>query len=98
MIYNRSTVKAKVYTLNDAYDKYGTAPNAEYTRDIRGVLSLAAQRNTDDVRYKDCTHYFHTDDKEITDSDYLLIGNVKYKVLLVNNFARRTILTLEAVR
>ena len=91
---NRELVDATVETYG-GYDEYGQQL-AEKTaeRNITVAIGYYTHSATDDIRYQDVKYYGLTKDRNITDKDYIIVGENKYKVMFVNPTTRWTQLYL----
>lgn len=91
---NREMIKATVKTYG-GIDEYGQPLNeVTNSKTIDMVFGVYSQTNVNDPRYVNITHYGLTKDREITDSDFIEINGIEYKVKIVNNTTRWTQLFL----
>lgn len=91
---NRELVKATVETYG-GLDEYGQElAELQNEREIMVAVGFYTHTATDDIRYQDVKYYGLTKDRNITDKDYLVVGENKYKVLFVNPTTRWTQLYL----
>lgn len=85
---NRELVNATVETYG-GYDEYGQQlGELQSTKEIKVAIGYYTHTATEDIRYQDVKYYGLTKDKTITDKDYLIVGDNKYKVLFVNPTTR----------
>lgn len=80
---NREWVNATVLSYTQSKDAYGQRTVGNESRDIEVVLRLFQNNMVADVRYNDATHLALTADKEVNDSDELVVNGKTYKVMYV---------------
>ena len=88
-------IKEATVVRYDGYDEYGqelAEPTSE--RKVMVAIGYYTHSATDDIRYQDVKYYGLTKDRNITDKDYILVGESKYKVMFVNPTTRWTQLYL----
>lgn len=91
---NRELVEATVNSYGGV-DEYGQQlAELTGTRTITVAIGIYTHTATNDIRYQDVKYYGLTQDKAITDKDYLVVGDKTYKVLYVNSTTRWTQLYL----
>ena len=99
MILNRAAESVSILKSNGEYDEYGTKTAYKPLCETEMYITIYSQKNTEDARYKDVTHVGYTSLKDFCDDTVIKTADGKtYKALLVNNYARRTVVFLKEVQ
>ena len=95
MMYNRAAESVELLRALGTFDEYGTKTEYAVYGRTRMYITLYNQKRTEDARYKDVTHVGYADCLDI--SDDMIVRTERgelFKVLLVNDYARRTVVFL----
>ena len=95
MMYNRAAEHVELLRALGTFDEYGTKNEYAVYGRTRMYITLYNQQRTEDARYKDVTHVGYTDCLDM--SDDMIVRTERgelFKVLLVNDYARRTVVFL----
>ncbi len=99
MIFNRANEPVSVFQSDGEYDEYGVKGGYDFYGNADMYITLYSQKNTEDARYKDVTHIGYTSCNDIRDNMTIqTAAGQRYKVLLANHYARRSVIFLQEVR
>lgn len=81
---NREMKSVQVLTYVEGKDALGRVrKNGSTSRNAEMVVKVYRQSNVNDIRYVEVTHVGLTADKDITDSNQIVIDDETYQVLYV---------------
>lgn len=84
MTINREWKKVEVITYDNSLDEYGQKRQGNHSsRMVEMVCKIYSQNNTADIRYTQVDLVGLTEDKEIDDSNQIVVDGEKYEVLYV---------------
>lgn len=94
---NREWTNATILSYTQNKDAYGQRTISNQSRDIEIVLRLYQHNMVSDIRYNDATHLALTADKQVNDSDEVVVDGKTYKVIYVIPSPRLNTLIMKVI-